>query len=155
MDYDNTDIPNVDYEVQNEDILDTTVKINPTFYIHVAILRAQQILANPNITDSLTNYVIMVEHIQSLCKAAKFIDEKYELDVTAFKVEQDKDISSSSVKAARLANKKLELLTESFFKSAPISAPLKYVIGRKPKAEEEKKAETPPAEPELTEPTIT
>ena len=104
--------------------LDT--KINPDTYIHFGILRIQQVLAEAKDDAGFMKYIIMVGHLESLCKAGNYLPTDYEAKLKEFtKTEEysktDKDFS----KQMKYNNKKVELMLENVFSKKPLKSPLK------------------------------
>ena len=116
-----------DDQIENVDeILGTDVKINPDYYIHSALLKAQQALITEDVQSGFLQFRMLVEHIEVLCKAAKMLSGDYEETLKKFKetteyMEEKKDY----IKVARLANKKIELLMTEVFSSKISTDPLK------------------------------
>lgn len=120
-------------ELNDLDINDTNIRINPNFYIHVALLRAQSTLSNTgNLQDNIINYFVMVEHIEALSKAARHVTQEYDDKIKAYLESEDyTKTADGRLKLAKLANKKLNELTSAFFQSTPLKQSLKYTIPRK------------------------
>lgn len=112
----------------SDDFSNIDIRIKPNFYIHTALLMIQRTLAFSvikNASDGLIAYSVLVEQIESLCRAAKHISDDYDEDVKKFTEEQEKQKDvRQDVKMARLANKKLELLMKNVFATSPSQAPL-------------------------------
>lgn len=112
----------------NDKILDidelsgTDLKINPDFYLHNAIVKAQECLVKENMKEGFAQFRIMVEHIETLCKAANMLPENYEEQVKNFKVDDEED---SLIKAVKIGQKKLEILMTEVFESKTLVSPLK------------------------------
>jgi len=124
------------------------IKIKPNFYLHMAILSAQKTLlfsvAKTSIADGLLGYNVFIEHIEVICKAAKFLDDNYNDELEKFK-QTDEYINTErkDVQMVKLANKKLELLLSKIFQHSPVTFPLQTTEKRKieKKIEEPKKEE--------------
>lgn len=95
-------------------------KINPDYYIHTALLKAQESLASDNTKVGFLKYVIFVEHIETLCKAAKIVADKYNTAVKDFMNSKEYSDADEGVKGVRLANKKLGLMMDAVFSSKTI-----------------------------------
>lgn len=107
-----------------DEIIQTDVKINPDFYIHTALLKSQQALLNPSINEGFKQYRMFIEHIEGLCRASKIIDATYDEEIKKFE-EAEKDEKDSTIKFARISNKKIELLMREVFNRKPIKEPMK------------------------------
>lgn len=114
-DFDAEDITGMD------DLGDTDIKINPDYYIHSAILKAQASLTKENVKDGFLQFSMLVEHIEDLCRAANKVPENYEARIKErFPID-----ANSTVDMVRKANYKLRLLMSEFFSSKFASEPLK------------------------------
>lgn len=112
--------------IDNEDFNATDIKINPDFYIHNAIVKSQAALANPNMKEGFLQYRQFIEHIEVLCRAAGRLDKDYSSSIETFKESEEyTGAENESIKSARLANKKLELLMDNIFKNKTIFSSLK------------------------------
>lgn len=103
------------------------IKINPDYYIHNAILKAQTALSNPNMKEGFVQYRLFIEHIEVLCKAANMLSNDYESNLKTFK-ESDQDYlkeNDSLIKNTLLANKKMQLLMNEVFSNKTSRVPLK------------------------------
>lgn len=130
----NEDFQRIDNDVDDEIDFDTNVKINPTFYIHMAIIKAQNILANPGVVENINSYYIMVEHLEGLAMSANMLPTHYADEINKKIDELKKDeLSKGNTKIlmGRIANAKFKLITQEFFKSAPIKTKLDYSIRKK------------------------
>lgn len=116
----------------DEDILDidevvgSDIKINPDFYIHKALLKAQDALAKDNLKDGWAQFRVIVEHIEILCRAAGMIDKDYEKRVSEYKASPEyteDDLSYS--RSVKLGNKKIEFLMGLVFNQKTSTDPLK------------------------------
>lgn len=108
-----------------DEILGTDLKINPDYYIHTALLKAQQALLNEDTRAGFLQYWVLIENIETLCKSAKMLPDDYEDKVKDFeKGESYTKETDRSAKMAKLANYKLGLLMEQVFSHKTISAPL-------------------------------
>lgn len=112
---------------ENEiDMMNTQIKINPDFYIHYAIIKAQFALTMPDMRDGFMRYRIVVEHIETLQRAAGMVTEDYDQEVESFrqtpKYSAEKD---ELIRHILLANKKLELLMTNLFNKKTITSPMK------------------------------
>ena len=93
------------------------IKLNPDFYIHTALLKAQDALIKDNIKDGFAQYRILIEHIEVLATASKIIEDAYKLDVENYKTSDEyKNITDEFSKSTALANKKLFFIMRSVFR---------------------------------------
>lgn len=123
-----TQLPNdFDSEIlDNEDMKNTDIKITPDFYIHNAILKAQQALLNPNLKEGIAQYRFFIEHIEKLCKSADYINKDYEDKLNAYYEDEEyKKEQEQFKKSYLIANKKLELILSFVFNQKPLKSNLK------------------------------
>lgn len=110
----------------SDDMQDTDIKINPDFYIHNALLKAQYALVKDNIKEGFLQYQVLVNHIELLCRAASMLDkDKYHSELLEYKESLEKEKLESHIKEIRYSDKKLELLMTNVFKNKPITDALK------------------------------
>ncbi len=103
----------------------TDIKINPDYYIHKALIKAQEALLKDNMEQGFIQFRIIVEHIQVLCRSAKLLDSDFNKKVTEFKDTPDyKEEEKALVKSVLVANKKLELLMDMVFQQKVNTASL-------------------------------
>jgi len=113
-----------------DDNMDTDVKIRAPFYIHTALLLAQRTLmfatAKSSASDGILTYTVFIEHIETICKSAGYIDvDLYKQQIKEFEEEEKKsDNKNESIRIARRANKKLELLMTQVFSRSPVNMSL-------------------------------
>ncbi len=120
------------YEYYEKEIIDideligTDIKINPDYYIHTGLLKAQAALMKDNIKEGFTQYRQFIEHIEVLCSAANMLPDTYEEDIKKFKETKDyTDATTDLIKSVKVANKKLKLIMTSVFNRKITTAPLK------------------------------
>ena len=113
--------PNTNVKDYEEQIIDvdelggTDIKINPDFYIHHALIQMSKALANPDLKEGLSRYVLYAQHIETLAKAAKMIDDKYTESIRKYKEEIKFNNDTLGLKV-QLADKKIELRDGTFTK---------------------------------------
>jgi len=114
-----------DFDNDIESFGDTEIKINPDFYIHNAILKAQNALMKEPLSESIAYYRHLVEHVEILCKSASMVDTDYNKNIEEFKNSKEVKSMSADKQHHAIANKKLELLLEYVFSKKVIDQPLK------------------------------
>ncbi len=127
---------NKDYEkIQDkiseyDDVGATDINMNPSFYVHKCILKAQDILGQ-DITDSgqlklnFIKFRIMIEHLESLCRAGKMLDDEYQKKIEEYKLTKDyTEEKEEHIKNVRLCNKKLEYIMREVFKNQTVTEAL-------------------------------
>ena len=104
-----------------DEIEGTDIKINPDYYIHTALLKAQEALANSDITEGFLKYRIFIEHIETLCKSSKMLSKEYYGELKTYTETDDyKKEEDTRIQSIKLVNKKLELLMAEVFQSKAI-----------------------------------
>jgi hypothetical protein len=104
----------------------TDIKINPDFYIHKALIKAQECLADPDMRVGLLRYRQFIEHIEVLCRSAKMLPDTYKESVKSFINEDDYKKCDSNTQSAKLSHFKLELLMSEIFSSKTITDPMRF-----------------------------
>lgn len=113
----------------NDDINNLDVKIKPNYYIHMALLMAQRTLMisvlKSDIREGITAYSVLIEHIEMLCRASKYISESYDEDIKKY-ITEDTNYKKAegTIQLAKLSNMKLQLLMREVFGRSPSEAPL-------------------------------
>jgi len=116
-----------DDEIQDiDEIVGTDIKINPDFYIHTAILKAQNCLSKENVKEGFLQFRVMVEHIQILTEAATILSDDYKKEMNKYKkTEEYEKETNDEVRLTKLANYKLKFLLKEVFSSKISTEPLK------------------------------
>lgn len=118
-----------DYDTQIEDVdevIGTDIKINPDYYIHNAIVKAQAALINPDVKTGFLQFRLLVENVEILCKAARMIPADYDARIDEYKkTDEYAKEQAIDIRAVRLANKKLEILLTEVFTAKVSTAPMK------------------------------
>jgi hypothetical protein len=120
-----------DFNALDKEVLDidevegTDIKINPDFYIHNALIKAQVSLLSDDYKLGFTKFRIFVEHIEVLCEAANMLsaDYKEKLEEEKKQLEEEKD---TFVKEARISNLKLKLILTEVFSKKTLTSPMKF-----------------------------
>ena len=102
----------------------TDIKINPDYYIHTALLRAQKCLLKEDIKAGFLAYKVFIEHIETLCIAANMLEEDYEKQIEDYK-KSVKDTKEPLAREVKISNEKLRLMMTAVFDRKEIKAPLK------------------------------
>lgn len=111
-----------------DDIGGTDIKINPDYYIHTALTRAQKCLLKDDLNAGFLSYIFFINHIEHLCIAAKKLDDVYKQRLEVFSSEVFSSSERSShplAKEVRIANFKLQLMMEAVFDNKQISEALR------------------------------
>jgi hypothetical protein len=122
---------NYDEEViDNEEIANTDVKINPDFYIHFAIVKCQNALAKNDVKTgedfkmSLNFFFVSVENLESICKACNRVGSDYDNEVKKFE-DDFKSEKDELIKRFKIANSKFNLILVKVFSMTTMKAALK------------------------------
>jgi len=103
----------------------TDIKINPDFYIHKALLKAQDALSSDNLKEGFIKYRQFIEHIEVLCSSAEIIPHDYYDKINEYKQSKEFLNLSEQAKSPAIANKKLKLMMVAVFQSKTQTNPLK------------------------------
>lgn len=113
--------------MQQDNLLSTDIKINPDYYIHDTIVKATASLSNVDVRDRFLQYRQFIEHLEILCKAAGKIPNDFDDKINQFKeTDEFKNLKGDDIRAARIVNKKLELILGDVFSSKLVSTSLKF-----------------------------
>jgi hypothetical protein len=123
MESDFSEINKSVYEVDELDNVD--IKLNPDFYIHNAILKAQSCLVKDDFKGGMLQFRVIIEHVEALCKSANRVATDYEDKLTEYKKSKEYTKADINIKPVILANKKLELLMENIFSMKTLTDPLR------------------------------
>jgi hypothetical protein len=109
-----------------EEIEGTDIKINPDYYIHLALIKAQDCLVKDDVNGGFLQYVSVINYIENLCKAANMLPDNYAETITEYKQKDEyRNIKNDLTKMVRLADYKLNLLMQEVFMNKVITEPLK------------------------------
>jgi len=122
-----------EYQKYERDVIDvdevagTDIKINPDYYIHTALLKAQAALTKDNLQEGILQFVMIIEHIEVLCYSAGMLPDNYEQSIKDYKeTEEYKKVQDKDMIAqAKVSHKKLRLMMSEVFKTKTISTSLK------------------------------
>lgn len=118
------DYSDIDNQIEDIDEIEgTDIKINPDYYIHNALKKAQECITNPNLKTGLMQFRILIEQIEILCSAGNMLPDNYEITIENYKKEISFD-ESNEMSSLKLAHKKELLLLKSVFSSKPLSSKL-------------------------------
>lgn len=118
------DVPDMEKDILNvSELVGTDIKINPDFYIHNALLKAQNCInVNSDLRESYARYVLFIKHIEVLCKAADMVMDDFDNKVKEF-IEKNK-LTESIEDLVKVANFKLEILMSNIFNAKTITQPI-------------------------------
>jgi|SRR6056297_1211209 len=126
----------IDYEKEtytDEDIGQTDTKIHPEYYIHHAIIKAQNALIEDDPKTGFLKFRVLVEHLEALAHSACVVTPDEEIQenksytdlIKEYEKSQDKikDVKEH-LKQVRIANYKFKLICSKAFESKTITSPL-------------------------------
>lgn len=115
-----------DDDVRNvEDFESNEIKINPGYYIHLALVKSQYVLTKDNLKEGLVQFSMLVNFMEGICRSANnLLDEDYDKEVKEYVESLDNDLRGET-REAKIANKKVELLLRRIFGNADLSSPLR------------------------------
>lgn len=95
-----------------DDIKGLDIKLNPDFFIHIALTTAIKALNKENLKESMIQYRMLVETAEAIAKGRGYIDEKYNEELDKFK--KTLGDSTDLIAMGKLSIKKFELITRAF-----------------------------------------
>ena len=119
-----------DYEKNIENVSEiegTDVKINPDYYIHNAIIKAQSVIANDNIEIGFIKFCVLVDNIETLADAAGQLPDDYEKEIEEFIKKDNKynSIKKDLLKQVCLANYKKKIILKNVFAAKVSTSPMR------------------------------
>lgn len=109
-------------DIDVNDLKATDIKINPDFYIHTALLKAQSALQKDNMREGFLQFVMYIRFIEALCKANNMIDDEYLQNVKIYESSEKHGAEKDgTIKMLNLALYKLELLMAIVFSSKTLT----------------------------------
>lgn len=116
-----------------EDIDHFESKIQPDYYIHQALINAQESLKSQNLKEGIVRYRFFIEHIETIAEAGDKLPSDYRERVTQL----EKDVKAMQIsedsKTMKICMFKLKLLMERAFGEQKIMFPM--MDKKKPKPE--------------------
>jgi hypothetical protein len=109
---------------ETDELDNVDIKLNPDYYIHNALLKAQSCLVKDDFKAGMLQFRVIIEHIEGLCKSANRVANDYQDKLDAYKKLDIYAKAEVNIKPALLANKKLELLMENIFSMKTLTDPL-------------------------------
>ena len=110
------------YDVSEID--NTDIRINPDYYIHHTLMKAQAALIKEDVKIGFLQFRMLVEHLEVLCKSANVIDRDYDEEVKEYLKSDEYLNAEDSIKDIKLANTKIRAITKEVFKSRLRTDPL-------------------------------
>lgn len=69
---------NDEFDLNPDDLMNTEIKINPSFYIHYNLLKAQDSLVKDSVRDGFLQYMINADHCETLARSSNNLPVDYE-----------------------------------------------------------------------------
>lgn len=111
------------FDIDPNDQFDTEIKINPSFYIHINLLKAQEALVKDDAQSGFLQYRVCAEHLERLAKSAGLVPSDYESKVKKFK--DDNKLEDHKIPdSVKVANYKYELLLTEVFGTRALNSGL-------------------------------
>lgn len=108
----------LDEFVIDADYLDqANIEINPDLFIRNTLLKAEQALTKENVEEGFLQYWRLIEHLETLSKAANRLPSGYDESITQFKLDNKEDKNKEIIKSVKLADYKLQLLLSEIFQA--------------------------------------
>lgn len=111
-----------------DEVMDTDIKINPSYYIHTGMLKAQAALVKDDVKGGFAQYRSIIENLEVLATAAKLLGDDYDSSLKEFlkstpyvEASNERDTTRASM---LLANLKLKLIMKEVFETKTITTPL-------------------------------
>lgn len=118
-----TDILDITEEWEDDGNIDLNVMLKNALQLAVRTLAAG---AKDNYSNTILSYSTIIEYAETMAKARKYLSEDYDRLIKEYTdSEPYKNIKNPSVQIAKLANKKLSLITQGIQFGQPIEASIK------------------------------
>lgn len=116
-------IVDIEDEWEDDGTIDLNVMLKNSIQLAAKTLAAG---AKDNFTNTILSYSTLIEYAETMAKARKYIGEEYDEIVKKYlNSEEYKKIENKSIQIAKLANKKLALITQGIQLGAPIDSGIK------------------------------
>jgi len=102
------------------------MKINPSYYIHLALVKSQECFLNPMLSDGWVRFQFLTLYLESLCRSASLLDDKYDTFVKSFSLSEEYLQSDVKYRSVLLSIKKQEFLTSAIFGNRTIVSAVKF-----------------------------
>ena len=108
-----------------DETINTDIKINPDYYMHLALVKAQEALANPNKDVGFPQYRQFIEHIQVIAESSGLLGEDYETTIKEYMKTDEYTKVPDNIASVRLADKKLKIILTKLFSKKVKTDPLR------------------------------
>lgn len=116
---------NIEENVIEGELSDTDVNINPVFYLHNAIMKAQQSLISENINDGILKYRLLAGHAEVVAKANNLVGNDFDDEINKLKNSEEYKRAETSIKHALIADKIFFLILRDVCGKKPLRENLK------------------------------
>lgn len=106
-----------------DEVKGTDLKVQPSFYLHIALLRAQGCLIKDDMNQGFLQFVVLVDHCESLARAMGLLGGDYDEKIKSLDISED-DFTPKGVRI-RFAQKRLEFIAQEFFSNKISTKPLR------------------------------
>lgn len=113
-----------DKVVDVDEVSDVDIKINPDFYVHLAVSNAIKALNSDDLEKGFLKFRVLIETAESVCRGNKRLNADYDDEVENFK--KLKGLGDSVEDSIRLANFKIQLIMKSIASSKFVSDSLSF-----------------------------
>lgn len=135
MSEDTYEIPKHEFDdamLAEDSLEDTDIKINVSFYIHVALLKMQDCLVKDNAKDGFLQYQSMIRHLEILTLASKIVKDEYSTKLKDYiETQEYKEIKSDDIKSMKLHEKKLLFILEEVLNNRTLTTKLRWGFQKK------------------------
>lgn len=121
------------FDVDEDSLFDTDIKINPSFYIHINLLKAQDALVKDEMKDGLMQYCLCCEHMMMITESANLLPSDFQTKVEKF-IKDNKLNEANLPERVKVSNYKYKLCLQSVFGSGTVTGGL--VVDPKKKGEQ-------------------
>lgn len=102
------------------------MRINSSYYIHLALVKSQECFLNPSLSDGWIRFQFITLYLESLCKSASLLDEKYDKLVAEYILSKEYIDSDTKFRSVVLSIKKQEFLTSAIFGNRTVVSSIKF-----------------------------
>ena len=117
------DIMDIEEEWQDDATINLNVMLKNALQLAARTLAAG---AKDNFTNTILSYSTLIEYAETMAKARRYVQDDYDDKINEFRDSKEfKNIDNKSIQIAKLANKKLALITQGIQQGQPIDTSIK------------------------------
>lgn len=105
-----------DHVIDEDEVLKTNLKINPDFYLHLAIVQCQKAISGEDPKQNMIKFWAAVELLESITRSSGELPEGYEKEIDKIR---DNDVDDADRKMWMINRRKYELCIKAAFDSKP------------------------------------